>query len=109
MIEVDRGEPSGKNNLKGKAGSFQSLGLSTELLNGLNRMGYKVPTPVQRKTLPLAMAGMDAVVMARTGSGKTGAFLVPMLHRIGAHQSTGGIRAISLSPTRELAQQIFTE
>ena len=58
-----------------KVGSFQGLDLSQELLNGLNRMGYKVPTPVQRKCLPIALAGMDAVVMARTGSGKTGAFL----------------------------------
>lgn len=100
-------EGTGKKSLKGKAGSFQGLGLEANLLNGLNRMGYKVPTPVQRKTLPLAMAGMDAVVMARTGSGKTGAFLVPMLHRLGVHESTGGIRAIALSPTRELAVQTY--
>jgi ATP-dependent RNA helicase DDX54/DBP10 len=92
---------------KAKAGTFQGMGLAPELLNALNRMGYKIPTPVQRKTLPMALAGMDAVVMARTGSGKTGAFLIPLLQRLEKHDSTGGIRAIVLSPTRELAVQTY--
>lgn len=92
---------------KQKLGSFQAMDLAQPLLNGLNRMSYKVPTPVQRKTLPLALAGMDVVCMARTGSGKTAAFLIPMVQRIKSHESTGGIRAIILSPTRELAVQTF--
>uniref|UniRef100_A0A7S2B9U3 RNA helicase n=1 Tax=Octactis speculum TaxID=3111310 RepID=A0A7S2B9U3_9STRA len=68
-------------------------------------MGYKVPTPVQRKTMPLALGGKDVVCMARTGSGKTAAFLVPLLESLKEHRGTGGTRAIVLSPTRELALQ----
>lgn len=90
-----------------KHGSFQSMGLNRELLNGLNRMGYKIPTPVQRKTLPLALAGMDVVCMARTGSGKTAAFLLPLLQRLNGKHDPKGVRGIVLSPTRELAMQTF--
>jgi ATP-dependent RNA helicase DDX54/DBP10 len=85
---------------KVKVGSFQSMGLDKELLNGLNRMGYKAPTPVQRKALPIALAGMDIVCMARTGSGKTCVFLLPLLNKIKSHDSSSGVRAIVLSPTR---------
>ena len=95
------------NNKKEKQGSFQSMGLNRELLNGLNRMGYKIPTPVQRKTLPLALAGMDVVCMARTGSGKTAAFLLPLLQRLNGKHDLKGVRGIVLSPTRELAMQTF--
>lgn len=52
-----------------KPGSFQSMNLSKDLFAGINRLGYKVPTPVQRKALPIALAGMDIVCMSRTGSG----------------------------------------
>jgi len=95
------------NNKKEKQGSFQSMGLNRELLNGLNRMGYKIPTPVQRKTLPLALAGMDVVCMARTGSGKTAAFLLPLLQRLNGKHDLKGVRGVVLSPTRELAMQTF--
>eukprot|EP01035_Chromulina_nebulosa_P030994 gene30994-41261_t len=97
---------STETSLKAKSGSFQSLGLDKALLNGLNRIGYKAPTPVQRKALPIALAGMDLVCMARTGSGKTCVFLVPMLHKLQSHQN-GGVRGLVLSPTRELAAQTF--
>ncbi len=53
---------------KKKSGGFQSLGLSSNILGGILKMGYKVPTPIQRKTLPLALAGKDLVAMARTGA-----------------------------------------
>lgn len=68
-------------------------------------MGYKVPTPIQRKCIPLILDGKDAVAMARTGSGKTAAFLIPMLEKLKAHSAKVGIRALVLSPTRELALQ----
>ena len=90
-----------------KTGSFQSMGLNRELLNGLNRMGYNIPTPVQRKALPLALAGMDVVCMARTGSGKTAAFLLPLLQRLNGKHDPKGVRGVVLSPTRELAMQTF--
>lgn len=92
---------------KPKNGSFQAMGLEKELLWGLTRMGYKVPTPVQRKALPIALAGMDMVCMARTGSGKTCVFLLPLLQKLKKHDSTSGVRSVVLSPTRELAMQTF--
>jgi hypothetical protein len=92
---------------KAKSGSFQALGLEREFLNALNRMGYKTPTPIQRKALPLALAGIDLVCMARTGSGKTCAFLLPIVQKLKAHSSTAGVRGVVLSPTRELAVQTY--
>ena len=80
------------------------MGLSQEVWRGGVKKGYKVPTPIQRKTVPLIMDGKDVVAMARTGSGKTAAFLLPLLERLKAPKSTGA-RALVLSPTRELALQ----
>lgn len=91
---------------KVKTGSFQAMGLEKEILAGLNRMGYKAPTPVQRKALPPVLAGLDVVCMARTGSGKTCVFLLPMVQKLKSHQAAG-VRGLVLSPTRELAQQTF--
>ena len=62
-------------------------------------MGYKVPTPIQRKTIPLLLDGKDVVAMARTGSGKTASFLIPMLERLKSHSARVGIRALVLSPS----------
>lgn len=92
---------------KAKAGSFQALGLHQNLLSGLNRMQYKVPTPVQRKALPVVLAGMDVVCMARTGSGKTCVFLLPLVERLRSHEGNGGVRGLVLAPTRELVTQTF--
>jgi hypothetical protein len=75
---------------KGKSGGFQSLGLSAPVLQGVLRLGYKVPTPIQRKTLPLVLAGGDVVAMARTGSGKTAAFLIPLVERLREHVGGSG-------------------
>lgn len=93
---------------KSASGSgFQSLGLSKESLKGIARLGYKVPTPVQRKSLPLVLAGMDVVCMARTGSGKSAAFLIPAIEKLKEHAVNSGIRGLFLSPTRELAMQTY--
>lgn len=103
-------------------GSFQSLGLSPAVYRGVTqRLGFRLPTPVQRKALPVILTGVDAVVMARTGSGKTAAFLIPLLERLLASSSNsssstmpmmmqqqGGqssVRGVILSPTRELSVQ----
>lgn len=99
------GGGGGKKKGKASKGTFQSLGLSKEVYAGVNRMGYKLPTPVQRKSLPEALAGKDIVCMARTGSGKTAAFLIPVLEKLRAHSPRVGARALILSPTRELAMQ----
>ncbi|XP_058089942.1 putative DEAD-box ATP-dependent RNA helicase 29 isoform X2 [Magnolia sinica] len=94
-----------KQKKKAKSGGFESLGLSSNVFRGIKRKGYRVPTPIQRKTLPLILSGADVVAMARTGSGKTAAFLIPMLHRLNQHLPQGGVRALILSPTRDLALQ----
>ena len=56
-------------------------------MKGIKKKGYNLPTPIQRKTIPLIMAGMDVVAMARTGSGKTAAFVVPMLNKLREHST----------------------
>ncbi|CAH1406069.1 unnamed protein product [Nezara viridula] len=88
-----------------KSGGFQCMGLSFSILKGITKKGYKVPTPIQRKTIPLVVEGRDVVAMARTGSGKTACFLLPMFEKLKTHCTKSGIRAIILSPTRELALQ----
>lgn len=94
-----------KQKKKSKSGGFESLNLSPNVFRAIKRKGYKVPTPIQRKTMPLILSGADVVAMARTGSGKTAAFLVPMLQRLNQHVPQGGVRALILSPTRDLALQ----
>ncbi|KAJ2730605.1 ATP-dependent RNA helicase dbp10 [Coemansia sp. BCRC 34962] len=88
-----------------KSGGFQSMGLHPPLFRAIMNKGFKVPTPIQRKTIPVIMQGRDVVGMARTGSGKTAAFLIPMINRLKAHSAKVGSRAIVLSPSRELALQ----
>ena len=96
-------------NVKGrsfkKGGGFQAMGLNANLLKAITRKGFSVPTPIQRKSIPLIMSGLDVVGMARTGSGKTAAFVVPMIERLKTHSAKVGARALILSPSRELALQ----
>lgn len=92
---------------KAKSGGFETLGLSLPVFRAVKRKGYRIPTPIQRKTLPLILAGYDVVAMARTGSGKTAAFLIPMLEKLKEHSTKAGARAVILSPSRELALQTF--
>ncbi|KAJ8408684.1 hypothetical protein AAFF_G00253190 [Aldrovandia affinis] len=94
-----------QNKKKKKSGGFQSMGLSYPVYKGVMKKGYKVPTPIQRKTVPVILDGKDVVAMARTGSGKTAAFLIPMFERLKATQAQTGARALILTPTRELALQ----
>ncbi|KAL2892263.1 putative DEAD-box ATP-dependent RNA helicase 29 [Bienertia sinuspersici] len=90
---------------KSKSGGFESLNLSYNVYRAIKRKGYRVPTPIQRETMPLILAGADVVAMSRTGSGKTAAFLIPMLQKLHCHLPQAGIRALILSPTRDLALQ----
>ncbi|KAL9036793.1 MAG: hypothetical protein Q9214_005981, partial [Letrouitia sp. 1 TL-2023] len=96
-------------NLKGKSvkkgGGFQAMGLNANLLKAIARKGYSVPTPIQRKTIPLVLDGQDVVGMARTGSGKTAAFVVPIIEKLKSHGQKVGARALVMSPSRELALQ----
>lgn len=90
---------------KAKSGGFESLGLCPTVYRAVLRKGYRVPTPIQRKTMPVILSGADVVAMARTGSGKTAAFLIPMLQRLRCQVPQAGVRALILSPTRDLALQ----
>ncbi|KAI9827147.1 MAG: ATP-dependent RNA helicase dbp10 [Thelocarpon impressellum] len=96
-------------NVKGrsvkKGGGFQAMGLNSNLLKAITRKGYSVPTPIQRKAIPLVLDGQDVVGMARTGSGKTAAFIIPMIQKLKTHSARIGARALILSPSRELALQ----
>lgn len=83
--------------------SFQSLGLEPRLLEGVSQMGYTDPTPIQAQAIPQILAGRDVVGVAQTGTGKTAAFVLPMLQRTPTRQ---GVRALIVTPTRELALQI---
>lgn len=94
-----------QNKKKKKSGGFQSMGLSYPVFKGIMKKGYKVPTPIQRKTIPVILDGKDVVAMARTGSGKTACFLIPMFERLKTRSAQTGARALILSPTRELALQ----
>lgn len=88
---------------------FSDLQLAAPLLNALDQEGYTTPTPIQAQAIPAVMAGSDLLGIAQTGTGKTAAFALPILHRLAAnrrHPQRKGCRALILSPTRELASQI---
>ena len=91
------------------AGSFRELGLSAETLAAVERAGYSVPTPVQAGLIPRALAGIDVLGQARTGTGKTAAFVLPILEQVAKPHRGGGPRALVLVPTRELAVQVRDE
>ena len=87
--------------------SFSVLGLRPDLLRTVARQGYIDPTPVQRDAIPLVLAGRDLLAGAQTGTGKTAAFVLPMLQRLAERPSNGRhVRALILAPTRELALQV---
>src|SRR5450631_2478728 len=85
--------------------AFSTFGLDPDLLKGVKEMGFTRPTPNQHDTIPPAMAGKDILACAMTGSGKTAAFGLPILHRL-IGKPRGKTRALILTPTRELAAQI---
>jgi ATP-dependent RNA helicase RhlE len=89
--------------------TFAALGLAPELLRAVSAQGYTTPTPVQREAIPLVLAGRDLLAGAQTGTGKTAAFVLPMLQRLAANPPRDNrrrIRALILAPTRELAMQV---
>ena len=86
--------------------NFSELTLSAQLKSNLLKNGFLEPTPVQAQAIEPALAGRDVVATAQTGTGKTLAFALPIIQLLGDDRKTAGIRAIVLSPTRELALQI---
>ena len=85
--------------------SFSSLNLHPALLRAVHELGFAAPTPIQAEAIPAGLAGRDVLASATTGSGKTAAFLLPILQRLASLQR-GATRALVLTPTRELAAQI---
>ena len=91
---------------------FEHLGLSADLLRAVADEGYVTPTPVQEEAIPLVLQGRDLLAAAQTGTGKTAAFVLPILERLKTHANTSfsparhPVRALILTPTRELAMQI---
>ena len=91
---------------------FEELNLAPAILKAVLEQGYETPTPIQAQAIPAVLEGHDLLAGAQTGTGKTAAFTLPMLHRLS--QGTApkskfggkGIRALVLTPTRELAAQV---
>ena len=86
--------------------NFREFGLDESLLEGIESTGYETATPVQEKVIPLILSGKDIIASAQTGTGKTAAFLLPLIHRILHHRNEGQVNAMVIVPTRELAVQI---
>ncbi|WMD18342.1 DEAD/DEAH box helicase [Achromobacter seleniivolatilans] len=95
------------------APTFTDFGLHPLLLQSIAETGYTVPTPIQAQAIPVVVAGRDVMGAAQTGTGKTAAFTLPILHRLMALANTSAsparhpVRALILTPTRELADQVF--
>ncbi|KAL8634610.1 MAG: hypothetical protein Q9226_009464, partial [Calogaya cf. arnoldii] len=102
-------EDTKKSNMKNSfSDSFQNMSLSRPILKGLASVGFSTPTPIQTKTIPMALLGKDVVGGAVTGSGKTAAFIVPILERLLYRpKKVPTSRVAILMPTRELAVQCF--
>ncbi|MGD2047837.1 MAG: DEAD/DEAH box helicase, partial [Gemmatimonadota bacterium] len=88
--------------------AFSGLNLHPTLVRGISDLGFDSPTPIQSQAIPAALNGRDLLASAKTGSGKTAAFLLPVLHQL-VDRPRGTTRALVLAPTRELALQIVAD
>lgn len=86
--------------------TFSDLALHPALLESVAHQGYEQPSPIQAELIPVLLEGRDAIGQARTGTGKTAAFALPMLHKIAQSDDRGSIQGLVLAPTRELATQV---
>ena len=86
--------------------SFKEFSLHPQVLSGVISMGYDTPTPIQEQAIPVALEGRDLLGLAQTGTGKTAAFVLPILHHLASTPPKRGVRYLVLAPTRELAEQI---
>lgn len=93
-------------NKKKKGGGFQSMNLKRPIFRAIMSKGFNVPTPIQRKVIPLILEGRDVVACSKTGSGKTAAYMIPLINKLEKHSVVVGSRALILLPTRELALQV---
>ena len=99
---MNKSNLTNNNTVQAASPSFYGLGIAPKILDILERMEFKVPTPIQLKAIPLALEGKDIVGIAQTGTGKTHSFAIPMVQRLVAKKGVG----LVLAPTRELAIQI---
>ena len=83
--------------------NFKELGISDRTVQTLESMGFKEPTPIQKDSIPYALEGDDILGQAQTGTGKTGAFGIPLIEKVVGQQ---GVQSLILAPTRELAMQV---
>jgi ATP-dependent RNA helicase DeaD len=108
----DRGEgrrPAVDRTHKTYSGGFSTMGLSEVTMHALAAAGYEEPSPIQAGLIPRAMAGVDVLGQARTGTGKTASFVIPILEQLGPHHAHAHPQALVLVPTRELAVQVKDE
>ena len=84
--------------------NFETFNFHPSVMAGVRALGYTEPTPIQAQAIPPAMQGRDIIGLAQTGTGKTAAFVLPILERL-QQNPRGGVRALIISPTRELAEQ----
>src|SRR6202012_1254323 len=91
--------------------SFSTFNLDSKINQLLQEIGYETPTPVQQQAIPIILEGRDVLASAQTGTGKTAAFMLPALHKLGAPEFRGsfGPQIVVLVPTRELAMQVAEE
>jgi ATP-dependent RNA helicase RhlE len=88
----------------GESDTFDTLGMSEEVLRAVHDAGYRIPTPIQRKAIPLILRGRDVIGLAQTGTGKTAAFTLPLVDQL--LRGPQRTRAVVLTPTRELCMQV---
>ena len=86
--------------------SFKIFNFNKTLQDGLNIMGFKNPTPIQQKAIPIIQQANDLIACAQTGTGKTAAFVLPILDLLTKKKSNKKVNTIIIAPTRELAKQI---
>ena len=87
--------------------TFEDLGLGSDALKAVGKAGYETPSPIQAELIPVALTGKDCIGQARTGTGKTAAFMLPSIERIDASQRN--VQLLVLAPTRELSEQVSIE
>src|SRR5690606_20699386 len=85
--------------------NFEDFGLDANLMEGLYAMNFKQPTPIQEQAIPLILQNKDLIACAQTGTGKTAAYLLPVIHKL-MNTENRALNTLVLAPTRELAQQI---
>lgn len=94
-----------KKKKKSGGGAFEAFNLSSNVYKAIKQKGYNLPTPIQRKAIPVILEGFNIIAMARTGSGKTASFVIPVVEKLKQHSKIVGARCLILSPTREIAMQ----